>query len=99
MAARYFFNGKFVYVAHLVNCAQVLLNTALLALDGYGISAAMAAALAALSNACTLFFIIECAVKVIGLSFGSYIKDGWNAFDFTIVMTSLLDLGELRATS
>ena len=35
----------------------------------------------------------------IGLSFGSYIKDGWNAFDFTIVMTSLLDLGELRATS
>ena len=33
----------------------------------------------------------ECILKILGLGFSSYFRDGWNRFDFFLVTTSLLD--------
>ena len=43
-----------------------------------------------------IIFAVECALKVIGMEFvmepGSYLRDPWNCLDFTVVVTSAIDL-------
>ena len=42
----------------------------------------------------TAFFTLECVCKVIAMGFwgpGSYLDDGWNRLDFTIVVFGLFD--------
>ena len=42
----------------------------------------------------TVVFTLECVVKVIAMGFllddSSYLKDGWNVMDFSVVVVSLL---------
>jgi hypothetical protein len=44
----------------------------------------------------TVFFILECAAKVIAQGFlfgrGTYLKDGWNKLDFIVVVTGITSL-------
>ena len=40
---------------------------------------------------CTVFF-VECVLKLIGLSPQKYFKDGWNIFDFILVLSSIIDI-------
>lgn len=42
-----------------------------------------------LDNLFLVFFLIEAIVKIRELGFKSYIKDGWNRFDFFLVIVSL----------
>ncbi len=35
------------------------------------------------------FYIVECAIKIIGLGIEKYFVDGWNSFDFFMVILSL----------
>jgi hypothetical protein len=37
-------------------------------------------------------FISECLIKIIAIGFKSYLKFGWNQFDFFVVLTSILDI-------
>eukprot|EP00051_Salpingoeca_urceolata_P017838 m.246032 g.246032 ORF g.246032 m.246032 type:complete len:1856 (-) comp19058_c0_seq4:42-5609(-) len=39
----------------------------------------------------TIIFTVEAVVKIIGLSVKGYFTDGWNVFDFIIVVGSLID--------
>jgi len=45
---------------------------------------------------CTIFFCLEMLLKMIAMGFifgnRTYLKDGWNVFDFSVVITSLLGL-------
>lgn len=40
-------------------------------------------------NILSYFYIAECIIKIIGLGFSKYFDDGWNIFDFTMVILSL----------
>jgi hypothetical protein len=40
----------------------------------------------------TAIFCLEATIKLIGLGFKTYFRVGWNRFDFSIVVTSLLDI-------
>lgn len=69
----------------------ILINSLLMALDGYGNPAAMDAALARLNAACTVVFVLEAAVKIGAFHFGEYLREPWNRFDFSIVLLSLVE--------
>lgn len=70
----------------------ILFNTLLMALDGYGNSAAMEVRLAYLNNACTGVFIAEAALKICAFKFDGYIREPWHQFDFFVVLLSIVDL-------
>ena len=74
----------------LVLCV-ILANTALIGLDGYGLTPREAALLSLLNGACTALFVLEAALKVGALTFAEYARDPWSAFDFSIVCLSLLE--------
>ena len=73
--------------------AVILANTVCLAMDGYDISASTQDALINANLAFTWIFLGEMIVKMIGLGPWGYAMDGFNIFDFIIVMISLVELG------
>ncbi len=44
----------------------------------------------------TYIFAVECSLKIAAMGFifhkGSYIRDGWNLIDFTVVLLGLIEL-------
>lgn len=38
----------------------------------------------------TAVFIIECAIRVLGIGFHNYFNDRWNAFDFGVILSSIV---------
>jgi len=72
--------------------ASILLNTALLAADSYGISELQHAVYEALSNMCALFFAAEAAVKIAAVGWKNYLVEPWNAFDLSVVFFAVLDV-------
>ena len=66
----------------------ILLNTSIMALDGYGIGAREAAILDVLNMTCTAIFVLECLAKIAAFSVCGYLKDSWHVFDFIIVLGS-----------
>ena len=40
-------------------------------------------------DVCLLFYILEALIKIIGLGVDKYFEDGWNKFDFFMIMISL----------
>ena len=69
----------------------ILLNTALMAADGYAIPPSRVATLAALNGACTLIFVAEAAAKVAASGLPLYLKQPWNVFDFAVVLIAVAD--------
>ena len=69
----------------------ILFNTALMALDGYHTPPVKAAALAVLNNVCTAVFLAEAACKITAVGCPAYLADGWNVFDFSVVLISITD--------
>ena len=70
----------------------ILFNTALIGLDGYGVTPREAALLALLNGLCTWAFVLEAALKVGALTFAEYLRDPWSVFDFSIVCLSLIEV-------
>jgi len=68
----------------------ILFNTVLMALDGYGVPPAEKHTLELLNNACTCVFITEAFCKIVALGC-EYFSDGWNVFDFFVVLVSIAD--------
>jgi len=87
MALRNFFlhNG--------VMMGLITLNAVIIFLHGFFPADAKAAfTLDALDNFLTLVFLLEAVVKIRHFSFGGYFKDGWNIFDFVLVVVALPSL-------
>ena len=66
----------------------ILLSVVLMALQHHDQSDVMASIIVEGNLVLTCIFIIEAALKIFGLNFGQYWRDGWNRFDFFVVAGS-----------
>eukprot|EP01065_Artemidia_motanka_P044304 TRINITY_DN6287_c0_g2_i1.p1 TRINITY_DN6287_c0_g2~~TRINITY_DN6287_c0_g2_i1.p1 ORF type:complete len:2404 (+),score=817.22 TRINITY_DN6287_c0_g2_i1:66-7214(+) len=76
----------------LVFYSVTVLNVAVLAVDHYGIDADLEATLDDINFGCSLAFIVEAAAKMVGLGPYMYFTDGYNAFDFVLVLIGMPEL-------
>ncbi|CAD7702748.1 unnamed protein product [Ostreobium quekettii] len=58
----------------------------------HGESAEYRRATEAVNLAFSIIFGLEAAIKIVGFGWKSYIKSGWNKFDFLLVVTSAMDI-------
>ncbi|OQV25674.1 Voltage-dependent L-type calcium channel subunit alpha-1C [Hypsibius exemplaris] len=72
--------------------ALIVLNTFTLAMKFEGQPAAYSAALDWLNIIFTTVFALESVLKLIAFRFKNYFSDAWNAFDFIIVLGSIIDI-------
>jgi hypothetical protein len=70
----------------------IVLNTILLASDRYPIKKRTGQVLADLNLVCSIIFIVEMVIKLIGLGFKGYVSDGFNIFDCVIVHISVFEM-------
>ena len=70
---------------------MIIVNTAVLAKDSYGISPTEIEVLLYLNIALTWIFFGEMILKMIGLGLSNYFKDSFNIFDCVVVMVSIVD--------
>ncbi len=70
----------------------VLLNMALMCMPYEGMSDAYAARLEGLASMISWMFIVEMALKLLGLGCKAYWADGWNQLDGTIVIMSVVEM-------
>lgn len=68
------------------------LNMVVLAMDYNTAHAKYKSALENCNLFFTIFFIVECFVKLIGMTPQVYFATGWNRFDFFVVLSSLTDI-------
>ncbi|XP_058856638.1 sodium channel protein type 3 subunit alpha-like isoform X2 [Acipenser ruthenus] len=71
--------------------ACIFTNTIILAIDHYG--ASYSEDLDKGNTVLTVIFIVEAFLKIFALNPIPYLSNGWNAFDFIIVLLSFLDWG------
>ncbi|TNV87903.1 hypothetical protein FGO68_gene16047 [Halteria grandinella] len=70
----------------------IVLNTVVLALKWYGQPNEVYVMTEALNYLFTAVFILEAVIKISAFGFYVYFSDGWNIFDFLIVITSLVSI-------
>ncbi|XP_021360506.1 sodium channel protein 1 brain-like isoform X2 [Mizuhopecten yessoensis] len=70
----------------------IVLNTVFMAVEHHGMSDELKEVLRIANYIFTSIFTFECVVKLTALS-KFYFDNGWNVFDFVIVIASLVDLG------
>jgi hypothetical protein len=75
----------------------ILFNTLLMALDGYGLSAAQTSTLTLLNYGCSGLFVLEAALKLLAYGAPGYFREAWNVFDFSIVLLTLAEWAILLA--
>jgi hypothetical protein len=63
----------------------ILLNTTVLALSWYGQPRVVTKTTEGINFFFSAIFTVECVIKILGLG-KHYFKDGWNIFDFIIVI-------------
>eukprot|EP00466_Bigelowiella_natans_P004329 jgi/Bigna1/69667/fgenesh1_pg.9_\ len=68
----------------------ILLNTAALSYNYYGISTAEEKFIEEINFACALVFLVEMLLKLAGLGLRGYLCDPWNRFDAFIVLISFI---------
>lgn len=71
--------------------ACILLNTIVLAVVWYDQPKALDVVLTYLNTVFMLIFTIEAVIKLIAMR-AAYFKDGWNIFDFTVVVFTIIAL-------
>ncbi|CAF1538985.1 unnamed protein product [Rotaria magnacalcarata] len=71
----------------------IICNTLLMALDHHGQSKKMTRILTIGNSFFTIIFTTEVTLKIIAMTPSKYLKNGWNKFDFLIVVVSLAELG------
>jgi hypothetical protein len=62
-----------------------------MALDHYGISDNFSRGLYIANMILTICFVIEMALKIIGMGIKDYIRDGFNIFDAVVIIVGLLE--------
>lgn len=58
-----------------------------------GQSDGFANAISIVNFVCTIVFIVELLLKMLGLGWRGYFSDSFNVFDFIIVLLSIVELG------
>eukprot|EP00756_Hemistasia_phaeocysticola_P021955 Hpha_TRINITY_DN15803_c5_g1::TRINITY_DN15803_c5_g1_i1::g.189890::m.189890/K04852/CACNA1E; voltage-dependent calcium channel R type alpha-1E len=71
----------------------IILNLALLCAQHRNQSVTFTIVFEILNNVFVDIYIVEFILKVAAFSFSSYISDGWNRFDFTVLVLSVAGLG------
>lgn len=69
-----------------------MLNTVVLSLYYYGMSSDFEKALEDINLTFTIIFVIEMGIKLIGMGFVGYFKEGMNYLDCVIVIYSIIEL-------
>jgi hypothetical protein len=64
-----------------------------MAIDHHGQSETMTRILTGGNYFFTSIFTAECTLKIIAMTPGKFLKNGWNVFDLLIVTVSLIELG------
>jgi len=80
-----FLNNKFILFL-------ILLNTLTIFLSGFEFSEQLLSLINIIDTSITLMFIIEMLVKMIHLKPKGYFGEGWNVFDFILIMISIPSL-------
>ena len=70
----------------------ILVNTVFLALEHHNMPEELTGFLEIGNIVLTIIFTFEMILKIIGLSFKVYIRDGFNIFDSIIVVIGILEL-------
>ncbi len=70
----------------------IILNIVTMAVIYDGISTDSTDILRLINLVFTSIFILEAFVKLIALGLSNYFKSSWNAFDFTVVLLSVIDI-------
>jgi hypothetical protein len=79
----------------------ILINTLIMAIDHYDISDRVQNVLYYINMALTIIFVVEMVIKIFGLGFRDYLRDGFNIFDSIIIIIGLLEylgIGNKAAT-
>ena len=74
-------------------------NTVSLCFDRYPIDPDENALLEEINNVCTLIFIVELVIKVIGLGINTYVSDSMNQFDALVVIISIVEYSLVNKSS
>ena len=69
----------------------ILVNSLLMAADGYGIAPSLHAALDVGNDVCTAIFVVEVLLKFIALGVSNYLSEGWNVFDSLVVTAAVVE--------
>ena len=73
--------------------ALVIINLVVMCCPYAGMSVEYAANLESIGTVITVIFMVEMALKLLGLGCAGYWRDNWNRLDGTIVLISAVDLG------
>jgi hypothetical protein len=88
-------------VFNMVIVIIILINTLIMAIDHYDISDRVQNVLYYINMALTIIFVVEMVIKIFGLGFRDYLRDGFNIFDSIIIIIGLLEyfgIGNKAAT-
>jgi len=81
----------------IISC--ILLNTVTMCMEHYGASDIYNKVLGGLDTFFIAMFTIEALLKIIGLGWWQYIRNGWNKFDFFIVVIGIISLFEFAGNA
>eukprot|EP00754_Rhynchopus_humris_P017353 Rhum_TRINITY_DN14558_c21_g1::Rhum_TRINITY_DN14558_c21_g1_i1::g.101733::m.101733/K04853/CACNA1F; voltage-dependent calcium channel L type alpha-1F len=82
------FSHKFEYIVSFV----IVLNLIVLCTQHKNQSDAYTLFFTVINNIFIGFYVLECLLKVLGLTWKGYWKDGWNRFDFVVLGVSVVGL-------
>ena len=80
-------------VFNYIITAVIVINIAILASTVYDESTAFTNAKEDCNYAFTAIFVLEATVKITGLGWRSYWRNGWNKFDFFLILMAMVDIG------
>lgn len=80
-------------VFNYIITAVIVINIAILASTVYDESTAFTNAKEDCNYAFTAIFILEATIKITGLGWRSYWRNGWNKFDFFLILMAMVDIG------
>ena len=88
-----------VQVFNYIITAVIVINVLVLASHVYNESPAFSHAKETANYAFTAVFVVEAVVKVTGLGWRNYWRNGWNKFDFFLIVMSIIDVGFTQLAS
>jgi hypothetical protein len=71
---------------------SILANSTVLACQWYGMPVELVKAFDVINYVFMAIFTVEAVVKLIALKVSNYFKDGWNIFDFAVVVINVVVL-------
>ncbi|WP_143961349.1 ion transporter [Litoribacter populi] len=92
MGKKLFLNERFILLI-------ILLNSAIIFIEGFNFHITDRLWLDLLDNGFTIIFLVELLVKIREYGAKGYFKSNWNIFDFTLVMLALPSLSSLFVTA